>query len=157
MPGDGLGSWDYVGLALHFYKAYYYDFGSKQQTIFFEVIEQIIKIVEMEFATGNLDKTGIWFWCTLKSGKLWPLSKWIKINTTSAKESGCRFSTYAVSGKNDRYCNAHVTKCVEKTVSLPCVVRSNKKIEFNCNTLVKCKDGTRRFHFANSKPECGGS
>lgn len=31
----------------------------------------------------QLDQRGIWAWCTLASGKQWPLSKWIRVKTAS--------------------------------------------------------------------------
>ncbi|MBI5345652.1 MAG: ClbS/DfsB family four-helix bundle protein [Chlamydiae bacterium] len=83
MPGDGFSTWDYTAIARHFYKKYQYDSFHKQEKIFHNVVTQILKIVEKEFKTGNLDKEGIWPWCSLKSGKKWSLSKFIKVNTSS--------------------------------------------------------------------------
>ena len=40
-------------------------------------------MVKKEHETGNLNKIGVWPWCTLASGKQWPLSKWIRVNTVS--------------------------------------------------------------------------
>ncbi len=80
MPGDGFSKWDYVGIAHHFYQKYYYN-NEDQSRQFYQVVQDIIRIVEHEYATGNLDKEGVWNWCTLSSGKKWPLSKWIRINT----------------------------------------------------------------------------
>jgi hypothetical protein len=47
------------------------------------VVAEIIALVETEYATGNLEKEGVWGWCTLKSGKHWPLSKWVQVNTVA--------------------------------------------------------------------------
>lgn len=83
MPGEGFTSWDYVGLATHFYTKYHYDGSQNQMRVFYETVLQILTLVEKEYQTGDLDKTGVWPWCTLGSGKKWPLSKWIKINTAA--------------------------------------------------------------------------
>lgn len=83
MPGDGFLKWDYVELAKHFYQKYAYDASNQQLKVFHEVVVRIMEIVEKERATGNLDREEIWPWCTLSSGKTWPLSKWIKVNTVS--------------------------------------------------------------------------
>lgn len=83
MPGDGFTKWDYVGLARHFYEKYHYDGGNKQLHAFAVLMQNIIAIVKHEYKTGNLDKIGVWDWCTLQSGKKWPLSKWIIVNTVS--------------------------------------------------------------------------
>ncbi len=45
---------------------------------FNRVVVEILEIVEREYKSENLDKEGVWKWCTLVSGKQWPLSKWIK-------------------------------------------------------------------------------
>lgn len=82
MPGDGFSSWDYNGIAEHFFSKY----GApkeEQLKVFREVVGRIIKIVDEEALTGNLDKYGVWKWCTLKSGKQWPLSKWVRVNTVA--------------------------------------------------------------------------
>lgn len=81
MPGDGFTTWDYTAIARHFYAKYGYDHYHKQEEVFHEVVKEIIGIVEKE--QDRLNKTGIWPWCTLASGKEWPLGKWIKINTSS--------------------------------------------------------------------------
>lgn len=83
MPGEGFLVWDYTKIAQHFYKKYQYDSLLKQEQEFDQTVLQIINIVEKEYQTGNLDKIGVWSWCTLPSGKPWPLSKWIKVNTAS--------------------------------------------------------------------------
>lgn len=82
MPGAGFLSWDYEGLAKHFYKQYH-DTRDKQLEHFKQIVEEIIVTVEHEYARGNLDASGIWQWCTLKSGKQWPLSKWVQVNTVA--------------------------------------------------------------------------
>ncbi len=83
MPGEGFTTWDYTGLALHFYKKYHCKSLDKQLALFHTVVQEIIAIVEHEHRQGNLDALGIWSWCTLPSGKQWPLSKWIRVNTSS--------------------------------------------------------------------------
>lgn len=83
MPGDGFKKWNYTLLALHFYKKYQFDSSQEQNLAFNRVVKQILSNVEREYLTGNLDKIGVWQWCTLSSGKKWPLSKWVKINTSS--------------------------------------------------------------------------
>lgn len=83
MPGYGFDKWDYNAIAKHFYQKYSYV--SKQEYIdeFSKLVTKIIYITEQEHLSGNLDKTGIFAWCSLKSRKDWPLSKWIKVNTVS--------------------------------------------------------------------------
>ena len=83
MPGEGFATWDYVGLAQHFYSKYHHDGADKQLHKLHAIVERILAITEQEHETGNLNKTGVWPWCTLASGKQWPLSKWITINTVS--------------------------------------------------------------------------
>ncbi len=83
MPGEGFSKWDYKGLASHFYQKYHIDGYLKQEKVFSEVVKKIVEIVEKEYHTGNLDKIGVWQWCTLASGKQWPLSKWVRVNTVS--------------------------------------------------------------------------
>jgi len=83
MPGDGFSKWDYLAIAKCFYEKYGYDGSNGQLAIFEEIVSQILKIIEKEEGTGNLDQEGIWSWCTLSSGKKWPLSKWIRVNTIS--------------------------------------------------------------------------
>ena len=83
MPGDGFSKWDYVAIAEHFYQKYGYDASSQQLKVFQEIVTLILEITQREQQTGNLDQEGIWSWCTLSSGKKWPLSKWIRINTVS--------------------------------------------------------------------------
>jgi hypothetical protein len=39
--------------------------------------------VEKEHHSGNLQRIGIWPWCTLKSGKDWPLYKWVQVNSVA--------------------------------------------------------------------------
>jgi hypothetical protein len=83
MPGDGFDSWDYSGLAQHFYKKYH-ALPKEQQKMFHLLVVNILSITELEFKNNNLDTLGVWDWCTLKSGKQWPLSKWIQVNTVTA-------------------------------------------------------------------------
>ena len=83
MPGDGFSKWDYPAIAKHFFEKYHLD-GNKMQWAFFEsTVEKILSLTEIEYQNGNLDKLGVWQWCTLTSGKEWPLSKWITVNTKS--------------------------------------------------------------------------
>lgn len=82
MPGAGFNTWDYKGLAEHFYQEYEAPL-AKQLKQFYQIASQIINIVEKEYANGNLRKLGVWKWCTLKSGKQWPLQKWIQVNTVA--------------------------------------------------------------------------
>ncbi len=84
MPGEGFSKWDYVAIAQHFYQKYHYPNPLEQNQIFDQTVRQLLYIVEKEHQTGCLDQIGIWPWCTLQSGKQWPLSKWIKINSSSA-------------------------------------------------------------------------
>lgn len=84
MPGQGFTKWDYVALAHHFYKNYQGGTFEEQKKTFKDIVEKIIAMTETEYATGNLDKIGVWPWCTLASGKQWPLSKWITVNSASA-------------------------------------------------------------------------
>lgn len=83
MPGDGFSKWDYIAIAKHFYKQYLYDASTQQMEVFEKVVFQILEITQKEQQTGNLDQEGVWPWCTLSSGKKWPLSKWIRVNTVS--------------------------------------------------------------------------
>lgn len=83
MPSEGFSKWDYVGLARHFYTKYQCGSPGKQLQELFAVVKKILDIVEREYQTGNLDIPGVWLWCTLTSGKQWPLGKWIRVNTSS--------------------------------------------------------------------------
>ncbi len=83
MPGEGFTKWDYVGLANHFYSKYHYDGNKLQIKELEKVVNAIAQIVDKEYALENLEKLGVWQWCTLPSGKKWPLSKWVSVNTTS--------------------------------------------------------------------------
>ncbi len=79
MPDKGFSKWDYVGLARRFYAKY----DRNQEKELEKVVRRIVEIVEAESKTGNLEKLGVWPWCTLPSGKQWPLKKWITVNTSS--------------------------------------------------------------------------
>jgi len=83
MPGEGFSSWDYLSIAKHFYQKYLYDSSDQQVAVFEEVVYRILEIIKTEQQTGHLDQVGVWPWCTLPSGKQWPLSKWIRVNTAS--------------------------------------------------------------------------
>lgn len=89
MPGEGFSTWDYVAIAEHFYQKYAHWNKAQLNTEFAQVVDTIIDITEKEFATGNLDKVGVWPWCTLKSGREWPLSKWITVNTIAPYKRAC--------------------------------------------------------------------
>jgi hypothetical protein len=90
MPGNGFLTWDYLGIAQHFYQLYQLDSSDEQMRVFHQVVLRILEIVVAENQTGNLDRTGIWSWCTLPSGKHWPLSKWIRVNTASPYKRATR-------------------------------------------------------------------
>lgn len=83
MPGDGFSTWDYQAIARYFYQIHNPESIDEQMRIFHQAVLRIIEIVETEERTGNLDRLGVWPWCTLRSGKPWPLSKWIRVNTSS--------------------------------------------------------------------------
>lgn len=83
MPGEGFSTWNYTAIAQHFYEKYHYDGFNEQMKVFQEVVSTLLKIVEREHKTDRLDQTNVWTWCTLSSGKHWPLSKWIRVNTVS--------------------------------------------------------------------------
>lgn len=83
MPGDGFLKWDYVAIARHFYQKYQYDASHQQMEVFDTVVSQLLEIVKIEEQANQLDQIGVWAWCTLTSGKQWPLSKWIRVNTAS--------------------------------------------------------------------------
>jgi hypothetical protein len=81
MPGEGFDTWDYHAIAHHFYKKYHLKSIHAQLEVFDALIHRIVSIIEKELELDRLDKLGVWKWCTLKSGKKWPLSKWIQVNT----------------------------------------------------------------------------
>lgn len=83
MPGDGFDTWDYVGLARHFYKKYNYSSLDKYINKLKKLVNRIVHFVEDEYQLKNLNRVGVWDWCTLSSGKKWPLSKWVQINTVA--------------------------------------------------------------------------
>lgn len=83
MPGDGFVKWDYVAIAQYFYDKYHYDASEQQLEVFEQMVSRILEIVECEEKSGQLDKIGVWDWCTLSSGKQWPLCKWIQVNTVA--------------------------------------------------------------------------
>lgn len=82
MPAPGFLKWDYVALAHHFYEKYESDVETQIRDLQ-KLVQKIIALVEKEHKAGNLDTLGVWNWCTLPSGKKWPLSKWVKVNTVS--------------------------------------------------------------------------
>jgi len=83
MPGEGFTKWDYTGIAKHFYQKYQFSTKDQRQDLFHQTVVKILNIVEIEYQNENLDKIGVWSWCTLPSGKKWTLSKWITVNTKS--------------------------------------------------------------------------
>lgn len=83
MPGEGFSKWDYKGIAQHFFKKYHFDGSKDQQDYFKSTVERILEIIDKEERSGDLHRVGVWEWCTLPSGKKWPLSKWITVNTCS--------------------------------------------------------------------------
>ena len=83
MPGDGFLKWDYTAIAKHFYSKYRYDAGPQQLKALEETVSRILEIVQEESRTGNLERLNVWEWCTLRSGKPWPLAKWIQVNTVA--------------------------------------------------------------------------
>lgn len=83
MPGNGFSTWNYIGIAQHFYRTYQFDEAVEQMQCFEQTVLSILEIVKREEKAGNLDRIGVWPWCTLPSGKEWPLSKWIRVNTAS--------------------------------------------------------------------------
>jgi hypothetical protein len=93
MPGDGFSNWNYKAIAKHFYDKYQYDSSSQQLLIFQEIASRIIDIIQVEHQTGNLDQVDVWPWCTLPSGKKWPLSKWIRVNTAAP----CKRASHLIS------------------------------------------------------------
>lgn len=83
MPGGGFNTWDYTNIALHFYTQYAKLSPEELKQEFEDVMQKIISITEKEYTFGRLEKNGVWTWCTLQSGKEWPLSKWITVNTVA--------------------------------------------------------------------------
>lgn len=90
MPGAGFTTWDYAGIAQHFYTQYANTPRAKLMETFKKTVDRIIEITECEYKSGNLDKLGVWKWCRLKSGKEWPLSKWIRVNSVAPYKRTCR-------------------------------------------------------------------
>jgi len=93
MPGDGFSKWDYTAIAHHFYQKYRYDGFKQQEREFEQVVKRLVSIIEYESQTGNLEKLGVWQWCTLQSGKQWPLAKWIRINTAAPYKRAAQLLT----------------------------------------------------------------
>lgn len=67
MPGEGFTKWDYAEIAKLFYKKYAFDGGVEQNQAFHDAVTRILLFTEHEYQTGNLDKIGVWNWCTLAS------------------------------------------------------------------------------------------
>ena len=53
MPGEGFSTWDYLGIAQHFYQKYQYDGGDRQMEIFHQVVLRILQIVDTEDQTDR--------------------------------------------------------------------------------------------------------
>ena len=83
MPSEGFSKWEYEKIAHHFYSKYEENSLDNQLLSLKIVTQKIISIVEIESRSENIDRLGVWHWCTLKSGKQWPLKKWIVINSLS--------------------------------------------------------------------------
>lgn len=83
MPGDGFDVWDYTAIARHFYSTYCHDGGEIQEREFAQVVARIVSIIAEADQEGTLNRLGVWPWCQLRSGKQWPLSKWIQVNTVA--------------------------------------------------------------------------
>lgn len=83
MPGQGFDTWDYEKIIEHFYKKYKSLTLYKQCILLKESTDKIVQVIETENSLGNLDRLGVWAWCTLKSGKKWSLKKWITVNSLS--------------------------------------------------------------------------
>lgn len=83
MPGEGFTQWNYNALAQHFYLKYAYKNVAEQCSVLHQIVLDIIACSEQEHAKGTLNKAGVWPWCSLASGKEWPLSKWIRVNTVA--------------------------------------------------------------------------
>jgi|GEM_PF-2835688 len=81
MPGEGFIKWEYEKITEYFYKKYSSNSLEEQLILLKQITLTIISIIETENQSGNLDKLGVWDWCTLKSGKKWPLRKWITVNS----------------------------------------------------------------------------
>lgn len=82
MPLDGF-SWDYEAIAKHFFKTYKKESFQELRMLFFNTFKEISMIIDETAKNKQLDAIGVWDWCTLKSGKKWPLSKWIQVNTVA--------------------------------------------------------------------------
>ena len=83
MPGQGFAKWDYAKIAQHFFQKYHQNTLTQQLALLEKTISQIVSIIKKEDTHGNIEKLGVWKWCTLKSGTQWPLSKWITVNSTA--------------------------------------------------------------------------
>lgn len=108
MPGEGFTQWDYTGLARHFYHRYNsYNFEQKI-ALFRTVIDEISTITEQEQALGRLNVPGIWPWCTLRSGKMWPLSKWIQVNTIAPYKKAIRLIKKCLKDRHNAIFSGHL-------------------------------------------------
>ncbi len=100
MPGEGFSTWDYVEIARHFYRTRKYGSIEEEILAFQQTVLTILEIVIKEHRNGRLDQAGVWPWCTLPSGKMWPLGKWIRVNTASPYKRATRIiRSTALSGE----------------------------------------------------------
>jgi len=81
MPSKDFPKWDYAAIAKHFHKRHLYNDLEAELNRLGYCVNFVIEMIEKEHAVNHLDQLGVWPWCTLKSGKKWPLSKWIRVNT----------------------------------------------------------------------------
>ena len=95
MPGAGFDKWDYKGLARYFYATYRYENVQRQAQEFYQTVHDILAMVEKEWQNGRLETLGIWSWCDLPSGKKWPLSKWVQVNTVAPYKRAWQALTYS--------------------------------------------------------------
>lgn len=93
MPGDGFRKWNYAVIALHFFRKYAYDSGKEQEQVFAKIAEKIALIAEEESLKGNLEAKGVFAWCALPSGTVWPLEKWIRVNSLAPYKRASKLLT----------------------------------------------------------------
>lgn len=83
MPGEGFDKWNYKALAKHFFSKYSNYSKKELMDEFHKTVSKIVEIVNQEGVSGNLEQSSAWEWLRLKSGKKWPLSKWVTVNTVA--------------------------------------------------------------------------
>ena len=89
IPLKGFG-WDYEALANHFYRQHARKSLPTLRRELRTTVDEILVVVTDAQRAGQLEATGIWDWCTLKSGKAWPLKKWIQVNTVAPYQRAAR-------------------------------------------------------------------